>query len=82
MFKYDLGFFMHKFKRYILPVNFKSYFTNLNKIHNNLTRFPETKYFFPRVNSLHGLKSLSYLGCKLWEELPKNFKDQRYLGEF
>ena len=38
--------------------------------------------FFPRVNSLFGLKTLSYLGCKLWEELPRNLIDQSYVGAF
>ena len=37
---------------------------------------------FTRVDSLYGLKSLSYLGCKLWEELPLNLKDQSYFGAF
>ena len=82
MFKYDLGIFMHKFKRDILPVNFKPYFTNIKKVHNHLTRYSETNYFLPRVDSLYGLKSLSFLGCKLWEELPINLKKQRYLGAF
>ena len=34
MFKYGLRIFMHKFKRDILPVNFKPYLTNDNKLHN------------------------------------------------
>ena len=38
------------------------------------------KLFFPRVKNLYGLKSLSYLDCKLWEELPKKSKGQNYLG--
>ena len=82
MFTYDLGVFMHKFKRDILPINFKPYFTNINKIHNHQTRFSETNYFFPRVNNFYGHKSLTYLGCKLWEKLPRNLKDQSYLGAF
>ena len=45
MFKYELGVFMHKFKRDTLPLNFKSYFTNINKMHNHLTRFSEINCF-------------------------------------
>ena len=44
--------------------------------------FQKQTFFFPRVNNLYGYKSLSYLGCKLWEELPRNLNDQSYLGEF
>ena len=72
---------MHQFKPDILTVNLKPYFTNVNKIYNQLTIFSE-KIFFFRVNSRHYLKSLSYLGCKIWEELPRNLKDQSYLGAF
>ena len=50
---------MYKFKKGILPVDFNPYFTSINKIHNLSTRFSETNYFFPRVNSLYGSKSLS-----------------------
>ena len=57
---------MHKFKRDILPINFKPYFTNVNKIHNHLTRFLEKNYFIHRVNNFYDLKSLSYLYFKLW----------------
>ena len=73
---------MHKFKTDTLPVNFKPYFTRVNKIHNHSTRFSETNYYIPRVNSLYGSKTLSYLGCKVWEEIPRNLKDQSYLGAF
>ena len=82
MFQYELGVFMYKFKKGILPVNFNPYFTSINKIHNHSTRFSETNYFFPRVNSLYGSKSLSYLGCKVWEEIPKSLKEQNYLVAF
>ena len=39
-------------------------------------------YYYPRVNSLYGSKSLSYLGCKVWEEIPKSLKEQNYLIAF
>ena len=73
---------MHKFKRDTLPVNFKPYFTRVNKIYNHSIRFSETNYYIPRVNSLYGSKTSSYLGCKVWEEIPRNLKDQSYLGAF
>ena len=73
---------MHKFKRYILPVNFKPYFTRIIKTHIHLTRFLETNYYIPRVNSLYGSKTLSYLGCKVLEEILRNLKDQNYLRTF
>ena len=69
-------------KKGILPVKFNPYFTSTNKIHNHSTRFSETNYFFPRVNSLYGSKSLSYFGCKVWEETPKSLKKQNYLVAF
>ena len=52
---------------------------SVNKIHNHSTRFSETNYYFPRVNDFYGSKSLSYLGCKVWEEITKILKEQNYL---
>ena len=34
------------------------------------------------MNSLYGSKSVSYLGCKVWEEIPNNLKKQDYLIAF
>ena len=73
---------MYKFKKGILPVNFKLNFTNINKIHNHSTRFSVKNYYFSRVYSLYGSKSLSYLGCKLWEEIPKSLEEQKHLKVF
>ena len=61
-------------KEIVCQLNFKPYFTRVNKIHNHSTRFS---------NSLYGSKTLSsYLECKVWEEIPRNLKDQSYLGAF
>ena len=41
---------MYKLKKGILPVNFKPYFTSINKIHNHSKRFPEKNYYFRLIN--------------------------------
>ena len=40
---------MYKFKKGILPVNFKPYFVSTNKIHIHSTRFSVMNYYFPSV---------------------------------
>ena len=82
MFQYYWGIFMHINKIDILPIKFKPYFTNVNKINNHLTRFSETNCYFLRVKSLYGLKSLSYLGCKMWEECQETLKIKAILKHF
>ena len=42
-----VGVFMQKFKKDSLSLNFKPYFTRVNKIHNHSTRFSETNYYIP-----------------------------------
>ena len=69
--KYEFGIFFVMFKRDIYSLILSLLFTNANEIYNYLTRFHKENIFFFRVNNLHGFKSLSYLGCNLWEELPK-----------
>ena len=49
MFKYDLEVFMYKFSSNMLPVDFKFYYTEMNKMHKHLTRFSAKKYFFQEV---------------------------------
>ena len=63
-----------------MPVNFDPYFGRENEINNHSTIISDTNYY--RVNSLCSLKTLSYLGCKVWEEIPRYLKDQSYLGAF
>ena len=46
MFKYKLKVSMHKFKRDVLLVNFKSYFTGTSKTHTHSMTISETNYFF------------------------------------
>ena len=82
MFKYKLGIFMQKFKRGILPVKFKPYFTSMNTIPNYSTIFSETNNYFPSVISIYGFKSLSGLRCKVREEIPKKLNEQNYLRAF
>ena len=65
---------MHKFKRDILQINFEPYFYILIKYIITYQVFHK-QAIFPRVSSPYGHKSLSYLGCKLWEELPDNQKN-------
>ena len=36
---YELSVLMHKFKIKVLPINFRPYFTNTNKIHHHSTIF-------------------------------------------
>ena len=52
---------MYKFRRNMSLVNFKPYYTEINKIHKNLTRFSAENYFFPRVNSFYSFLGLSQL---------------------
>ena len=47
-----------------------------NLRNNLLMRIPKTR------TSRHGIESLSYLGCKLWNNLPAEFKSIKTLETF
>ena len=48
-----------------------------NKLRNNLPmRIPKAR------TSSHGIESLSFLGCKLWNNLPDDFKSIKTLALF
>ena len=57
----------------------KHCFTSIKKIHNHSTRSLVTNYYFYKVKSLYGFKSLSYIECKVWEEILKRIEEQKYL---
>ena len=75
IFKLELGKFMFNFNKDSLPNNFNSYFKKTNTVHNYNTRLAKNNYFLPRKNKKRGQRSLSFLGCKLWSEIPDNLKN-------
>ena len=77
IFKMELAKFMHNYKNGNLPSSFKHYFLKLNSHHNHQTRATKCNYFIPRKNTSKGLKSLSYLGPRLWSEIPDSIRDKR-----
>ena len=49
---------------------------------HNTTRLTENNYFLPIVIFFFALKSFSYLGCKIWEDILKILKYLGYLRVF
>ena len=57
----------------------------LYKYKHNSQSFNEIlrdKLLLPRVISLYSSKFLFYIGCKVWEEIPKSLKKLNYLIAF
>ena len=82
LFKLELAKFMHQYSNGLLPINFKPYFTKANNVHNHNTRFSQNNFRFPKQNKNIGLKSLAYLGPKVWSEVPHNIKANRNFYSF
>ena len=74
LFKLELGKFMFKYNQGLLPTIFNKYFATTNTIHQHNTRFSKNNYFLPRKNKTKGQRSLTYLGSKLWTEIPDCLK--------
>ena len=74
LFKLELAKFMHQYSNGLLPINFNHYFTKANNTHNHKTRFSKNNFKIPKQNKNIGLKSLAYLGPKVWSKVPHNIK--------
>ena len=73
---------MFNFSKGFLPRNFNKYFTKTNTVHNYNTRHGINNFFLPRKNKSKGQKSLSYLGPKLWSEIPDCLKNYHKISTF
>ena len=82
IFKLELGKFMFNYSKGFLPRNFNKYFTKTNTVHNYNTRQCNNNFFLPRKNKSKGQKSLSYLGPKLWSEIPDCLKNYHKISTF
>ena len=82
MFKLELGKFMYKYNKNMLPNTFTQYFKSTTTVHNYNTRNSKTNYFIPRQKSNKGLSTLSYLEAKLWSEIPNTIKTTNTIGSF
>ena len=82
MFKIELGKFMFKYHKGLLPCNFKNYFMSVSSVHSYSTRTSTANYFLPRKIKSQGLCGLSYLGAKLWSGVPDTIKNRNTLSSF
>ena len=82
MFNFELGKFMFKYNKGLLPDNFTTYFTRSNTTHSHNTRYTTNNFKIPRKNKQIGLTTLSYKGAKLWSDIPNEIKDSYTLNIF
>ena len=73
---------MHKFVNGKLPSSFDDYFFEIKTKHNYHTRASTHNLFLPRKNSRKGSNGLSYLGPKIWSEIPQNIKAKKSYSSF
>jgi len=74
----------HVFKiKHGLALDYTSeHFVLQDSVHSHNTRFSKSGCFsVPKVKS-HGLKSFSYNGCKLWNQLPLDIRAITKLSHF
>ncbi len=82
MFYLEVSKFMYQFHHNTLPQPFHPYFTKSNHVHHHHTRNQQTNLFIPRINNAKGSLSISFLGSKLWNDIPSTIKSQPTLKSF
>lgn len=58
------------------------HFVTQNSVHSYRTRSSQNGSFVPPKVKGFGIKSFSYLGCKLWNLLPPKIRDVPCLTKF
>ena len=82
IYKLELGKFMFKFNKNLLPSTFNNYFQRASSVHHHLTRYSKNNYFVPQSKKNSGLKCLSSLGTDLWSGIPDSLKAKNELSSF
>ena len=82
LFKLELAKFMFRYVNRLLPTNFDIFFVPIANIHNYHTRASTNNFFIPRRSKNKSLGALSFLGSKLWSEIPNNIKVKPSLFSF
>jgi hypothetical protein len=73
---------VYKVKHNIAPEYLKEHFIPADSVHSYNTRFSENGCFsIPKVKGF-GMKTFSYNGCKLWNNLPTSVKNINKLADF
>ena len=77
IFKLQLGKLIYESINNIGPSHNIIQFTRSNEIHEHNTRFASRGNFFNNYvrTTSYGLKSLRYMGGKLWATIPNNIQD-------
>jgi hypothetical protein len=73
----ELGIFMYKYKKCMLPKSFDHVFTDLESVHKYNTR-NKTNYRY----DIHKINTVFTKGPKLWNNLPKSIKNANSLVSF
>ena len=72
---------MFKVKHKVCPEIASDIFMKRTKNHYNLRNGPN--FLTPQINSVfHGTESISYLGPKIWDIVPEEFKNKKSLNNF
>ena len=81
LFKWSVGKFMHAYDNNLLPNTFDNYFTKIPLLHKHDTRqTTKQKFHLPRMNTSLGQRSLTFLGPKVWSEVPEHLKTMSAYG--
>ena len=69
--KYQIGMFMFKYKRHLLPLTFNNYFSLNTDIHDHNTKSSAGFHLYIFGKGLYGF-SIIHTGPRMWNALPSN----------
>ena len=71
-----------KYKNGTLPNSLNHMFTLTKSIHNHNTRSSDLSLYPQKAKKTPGYISLATKGSKIWNEIPRNIKQEQYFKTF
>ena len=71
----------HYNKKFNIETTKHSQITTIKQLHHHKTRFfSRNNYFLPHKRTEKGKQSLTFIGSKVWQEIPAHLNETRHLG--
>ena len=77
----EVGKFMFRHSKQLLPSAFDEYFRNIDHAHPTKTK-SKSKYALPQPRTELGKQSVKFKGIKVWSEIPDHIKNASSLDSF
>ena len=83
LYSYNIGIFMYKFSKNMLPELFENFFCNVASVHEHSTRSACLNHIYVKFKgTTRGQKAFSYSGARIWNLILSHIETDCAIGTF